>query len=101
MKGTSGWTGYSWNRKLIPDPPAFLRKLHERGLKVTPNLHPADGIHAYEDAYQDLAKALNHDTSNDDPIVFDATSRSFIDAYFDVLHRKLEDDGIDFWWVDW
>ena len=101
VKGTSGWTGYSWNRKLIPDPPAFLSKLHGKGLKVTPNLHPADGIHAYEDAYQDLAKALGHDTCNDDPIVFDATNRAFIDAYFDVLHRKLEDDGIDFWWVDW
>lgn len=20
----SGWTGYSWNRELFPDPPAFL-----------------------------------------------------------------------------
>ena len=28
----SGWTGYSWNRELFPDPPAFLADLHRRGL---------------------------------------------------------------------
>ena len=28
----SSWTGYSWERTLFPDPPAFLRALHERGL---------------------------------------------------------------------
>lgn len=27
----SGWTGYTWNRKLFPDPGQFLAKLHERG----------------------------------------------------------------------
>jgi len=26
----SGWTGYTWNRELFPDPPAFLAALHER-----------------------------------------------------------------------
>lgn len=25
-----GWTGYSWNKRLIPDPPAMLKKLHEK-----------------------------------------------------------------------
>ena len=54
----SGWTGYSWNRDLIPDPAAFLNGLHERGLKVTLNVHPADGIRAFEDAYPMVAKTL-------------------------------------------
>lgn len=30
----SGWTGYSWNRTLFPDPEAFLAELHRRGLRV-------------------------------------------------------------------
>ena len=97
----SGWTGYSWDRKLIPDPPTFLAKLHERDLKVTANLHPADGVQSYEDAYGEMSKALGHDHSTGDPIAFDATNRAFVNAYFDVLHRRLEDDGVDFWWVDW
>ena len=57
----SGWTGYSWNRDLIPDPAAFLNSLHERGLKVTLNVHPADGIRAFEDAYPMVAKRLGLD----------------------------------------
>ena len=32
----SGWTGYSWNKKLFPDPERFLGKLHARGMKTTP-----------------------------------------------------------------
>ena len=47
----SGWTGYTWNRSLFPDPAAFLAALHERGLRVTLNVHPADGVRAHEDAY--------------------------------------------------
>ena len=57
----SGWTGYSWNQDLIPDPAAFLNSLHERGLKVTLNVHPADGIRAFEDAYPMVAKRLGLD----------------------------------------
>ena len=36
----SGWTGYTWNRELFPDPAGFLRWLHERSLHVTLNVHP-------------------------------------------------------------
>jgi hypothetical protein len=37
----SGWTGYSWERELFPDPESFLAELHRRGLRVTLNVHPA------------------------------------------------------------
>ncbi|GMA24016.1 hypothetical protein GCM10025864_17750 [Luteimicrobium album] len=97
----SGWTGYTWNRSLFPDPAKFLAWLHERGLRVTLNVHPADGVRAHEDAYQAMAAALGHDTSQRDPIAFDVTDRPFLEAYFAVLHRRLERDGVDFWWLDW
>lgn len=44
----SGWTGYTWNRELFPDPPRFLRALHDRGMHVTLNLHPAGGVQPHE-----------------------------------------------------
>lgn len=97
----SGWTGYSWNRKLFPDPERFLKALHDRGLKIAVNDHPADGIRAFEDLYEEVAKALNFDTSHEDPIRFNCVDKKFLDAYFDVLKYKLEEQGIDFWWVDW
>jgi hypothetical protein len=98
--GATGWTGYTWNKELYPDPPAFLAELHKRKLKITLNDHPAEGVYSYEDSYEDMAKAVGHDTSNNDPIAFDMTDRRFLDATFDILHRKLEDDGVDFWWLD-
>ena len=99
--GVSGWTGYSWDTTLFPDPQGFCNELHKLNMKITLNDHPADGIASHEDVYQEMAKALDHDTSKGVPIDFDPTSRKFLDAYFDIVHRRLEKDGCDFWWVDW
>ena len=53
-----GWTGYSWNRNLIPNSEQLLQQLHARKLKLSLNVHPADGIRAYEEAYPRVAKRL-------------------------------------------
>lgn len=97
--GVTGWTGYTWNKALFPDPPAFLDALHERNLKVALNDHPADGVQPYEEPHADMAKALN--VGVNDPIPFDITNQAFLDASFDILHRRFEDQGVDLWWVDW
>ena len=97
----SGWTGYSWNRDLIPDPVAFLNGLHERGLKVTLNVHPADGIRAFEDAYPMVAKRLGLDAEKEEAASFDFYSPAFREAYFEDVHHPLEEQGVDFWWIDW
>ncbi|RIX30545.1 glycoside hydrolase family 31 protein [Amnibacterium setariae] len=97
----SGWTGYSWERSLFPDPEGFLADLHARGLRVTLNVHPADGVRAYEDAYAEMARALGRDPEERLPIAFDITDPAFLEAYFDVVHHRLEDEGVDFWWLDW
>ena len=97
----SGWTGYTWNRELFPDPEAFLAHLHDRGLHVTLNLHPADGIRGHEEAYAALARRLGHNTSDDAPIPFDVTNPDFMTAYFEEVLDPLEQQGVDFWWVDW
>jgi alpha-glucosidase (family GH31 glycosyl hydrolase) len=100
-KHGNGWTGYTWNQKLFPNPPRFLKELHARNLKVTLNIHPADGVRSHEESYENMAKSLDHDIQTGVSIPFDVTNRKFFDAYFDILHRKLEKDGVDFWWVDW
>jgi glycosyl hydrolase family 31 len=96
-----GWTGYTWNRELFPDPDGFTKALHDRGLKVTLNDHPHAGVHFHEDIYEEMARILGHDTSHRAPILFDPTSPKFIHASLNVLHRKLEERGCDFWWIDW
>ncbi|MGY5766568.1 TIM-barrel domain-containing protein [Brachybacterium sp. DNPG3] len=96
----SGWTGYTWNRELFPDPARFQQELHDRGLAVSLNVHPADGVRAFEEAYPAMCAALGREPDGD-PIVFDAADPAFMDAYFRVLHRGLEELGTDFWWIDW
>ena len=97
----SGWTGYTWNRELFPDPKRFLGKLHDRGMHTTLNVHPADGVRGYEEMYMDMAKAMGVDYENEDPVVCDPASPKFLEAYFKYLHHPKEEEGVDFWWIDW
>ena len=98
---SSGWTGYTWNRDLFPDPPAFIAELHERGLKTALNLHPAEGIHPHEDQYRKMAALLDVNPTSVAPIPFDIGDPRFTKAYFEQLHHPYEEQGIDFWWLDW
>ncbi len=96
-----GWTGYTWNRDLFPDPADTLRQLHELGLMVTLNLHPADGVHPHEEAYPAFARRMGLDPQSRIPISFDLADPEFTAAYFELLHHPYEDIGVDFWWLDW
>ncbi len=97
----SGWTGYTWNRELFPDPEEFLAWLHDRNLKVSLNVHPADGVRAYEELYPEMAKALKIDPAGGQTVEFDPSDRNFMKVYFEVLCHSLERQGVDFWWLDW
>lgn len=97
----SGWSGYTWNTECFPDPERFLKKLHDMGMRVTLNVHPADGVRGHEEAYLAMAKELGIDYENEDKIPFDITNRQFMDAYFKYLHHPNEERGVDFWWLDW
>lgn len=99
--GRSGWTGYSWNTHLFPDYRRFLKRLHDKGLRVTLNLHPATGVRYFEDMYEEMAKEMGIDPRTEECIRPDFTSDRFINAYFKVLHKPYEHDGVDFWWIDW
>ncbi|NLK26998.1 MAG: DUF5110 domain-containing protein [Clostridiales bacterium] len=97
----SGWTGYTWNRELFPDPAAFMAWLHNKGYHITLNVHPADGVRAHEEIYQEMAKELGIDYEKEEPISFDVTNMEYLKAYFKYLHHQNEKDGVDFWWIDW
>lgn len=97
----SSWTGYTWNKELFPNPQSFLNQLHERGLKVTLNVHPADGIRAFEDCYTKVAARLKLNVLLEEKANFDMTDNCFVESYFKDVHHPLEDQGVDFWWIDW
>ena len=96
-----GWTGYTWNRKLFPDPQGLIDWLHAKGLRTALNLHPADGIFPHEEQYAAMAAAAGIDPSTMEPVPFDIANREFGAAYFEQLHHPAEAHGVDFWWLDW
>ena len=97
----NGWTGYSWNKELFPDYKAFLSDLRKRGLKTSLNLHPSNGIGYQEDMYDEMANACGIDPKSRKLIKLDVLNPDFMEKYFDILHHPYEEDGVDFWWMDW
>jgi putative sterol carrier protein len=98
---SSGWTGYTWNRELFPDPPAFIAALHRLGLKTALNLHPALGVYPHEEQYPEMARRMGIDPATEEPVPFNIADADFARAYFEVLHHPYEEQGVDFWWLDW
>jgi putative sterol carrier protein len=98
---SSGWTGFTWNRELFPDPPGFIAELHRRGLKTALNIHPADGVYSHEEMYPEMASEMGIDPASMLPVPFDIADPKFTRAYFELLHHPKEADGVDFWWTDW
>ena len=96
-----GWTGWSWNRKLLPDAEALLPWLHSQGLHITLNLHPADGVAPHEDRYAAFMQSMGADPAAKQTLPFDAGSKTYMDALFSTVFAPLEKDGVDFWWLDW
>ena len=96
-----GWTGYSWNTELFPDYKGFLNWLKEKNFKITLNIHPAQGVRPFEDMYDEFARGMGEDPKEKKHFRFDITDEKYVENYFDVLHRPYEEDGVDFWWIDW
>jgi len=113
-----GWTGWSWDRELLPDAEQLLAWLHDQGLHVTLNVHPADGVGPQEDAYnafmRDASVSRSCSKGSAPPtcecggglsrpptLPFDAADEQYMTALFHHVHKPLEDLGVDFWWLDW
>ena len=94
-----GWSGYTWNRRLFPDPRSTLGFLHDSGLKVALNLHPASGIQPVEDCYR--AFAADYGWQGTNAVPFRADDEKWAACYFKDVIGPLEADGVDFWWLDW
>ncbi len=121
-----GWTGYTWNRDLFPDPEGFLSEVHDMGLKTSLNLHPASGILPREFCYEDFVADYLSRTDDYDgpegyvygegdlmfngkpakkgyhaPVPYRMSQMEWADAYFNSVIGPLENQGVDFWWLDW
>lgn len=100
-EGRGGWTGYTWNKRLFPSPKGFLKWSKQQQLETTVNLHPADGIKYYEEGYDDMARWMGMDPAEKKDIPWNASSKRFMQGWYDKVLHPMEGYGIDFWWLDW
>src|ERR1700691_804098 len=96
-----GWTGYSWNKLLFPDPDQFLKGIQQQGLKATVNIHPASGVQPWEDHYPEMARAMGIDPATKQYVPFGITEKKFATNYMKDMIHPLEHQGINFFWLDW
>lgn len=97
--GHLNWNGYTWNKKLIPDPADLLKKVHDKGITVSLNDHPHDGIRPHEWNYTQFAKAVG--AKEGEVPLFDLSDRNYMENFFRYAHYPSEEMGVDFWWLDW
>lgn len=95
-----GWTGYTWQKELFPSPKNFLKWAENEKLQVALNLHPASGIQPYETPYEAFVQAYGW-TEHGKSVPFHIDERKWADAYFDTVLAPMEQEGVDFWWLDW
>ncbi len=95
------WTGYTWNKNLIPDPPGLLRWLHDQGVHVTLNDHPADGIQPHEEMYPAFMRAMGKDPNSGAPFHSMPETATTSTLSGSSPHVPREKEGVDFWWLDW
>lgn len=94
-----GWTGWTWNKSLIPNPEGLIRWMHNQGLKVSLNLHPADGVASHEDHYSEISADMG--ISGGERVPWKLEDATFYRSMFKHIIREREEQGVDFWWIDW
>ena len=97
---TQGWTGWTWDRTAIPDPEGLIDWMHQNGLKVSLNLHPADGVDDDEDFFTELRTDMGMDASAK-VVPWNLSDKKFYHNMFNRIIRARERQGVDFWWLDW
>ena len=68
---------------------------------MTFNLHPADGVHAYDTHYSDLAEWMGMNPAEKKDIPWLASDKRFMEGWYGKILRPMEKEGVDFWWLDW
>lgn len=117
-----GWTGYTWNKRLIPEPEKLINTLSERGISVVLNDHPCDGVRDADSCFPLFAEKLSAagykeavpDTPNrisekekanpekkEINFRFNAGDPDYMEAFFEATNSEMEHKNIAFRWLDW
>lgn len=90
--GRGGWTGWTWNRSIFPDPQKFMSQMKDKGLKITINLHPAEGFDHWEECYPALAESLGKDPEGKERIEWINSDKKFMINMFDKVMHPMQEE---------
>ncbi|MGA5582095.1 TIM-barrel domain-containing protein [Streptomyces thermodiastaticus] len=107
-KAVNNWSGWEIDRNRFPDPKGFFDWSAAQGLHNTLNVHPSilasdpQFPRAQATAKGKLTKGgcAPGASVEDNCHTFDFGDPDQLRAYLD-LHRTMDDQGNDFWWLDW
>jgi alpha-glucosidase (family GH31 glycosyl hydrolase) len=104
FKAPDKWNGWEIDATRFPDPAGFFTWAHAQGLHTTLNIHPSilgrDPQFAQAQATAKNKLQRTGCNSSADCYTFDWGDPDQLNAYFG-LHRDMEQQGTDFWWLDW
>ncbi|MEV5411459.1 TIM-barrel domain-containing protein [Thermopolyspora sp. NPDC052614] len=104
FKSPNAWSGWDIDRTKFPDPKGFFDWAESQGLRNVLNIHPS--ILAEDPKFaqaQATAKGKLRKVGcpgGPECYVFDWGDPDQLKAYLD-LHTSMEQQGNDFWWLDW
>ena len=104
-----GWNGFDWDTDRFPDPDGLLGFLREQAIHTTFNVHPG-AVPVDDSRFAAFLEAAGLTCDRDAIGVDYQGGRTFSDfdvadprqaaAFMDVLHKPVQDQGVDFWWID-
>ncbi|MEV6793128.1 TIM-barrel domain-containing protein [Streptomyces sp. NPDC051320] len=108
FKAVNSWSGWEMDPAKFPDPPSFFDWSAAQGMHNTLNVHPSilasdpQFAQAQATAKGKLTKGGCASGANvqDNCYTFDFGDPDQLKAYMD-LHRTMDQQGNDFWWLDW
>eukprot|EP00727_Mastigamoeba_balamuthi_P008786 m51a1_g453 hypothetical protein (935) ;mRNA; r:141906-144772 len=92
------WGGYSWEPRLFPDPKGFVDEMHAKGVKLSVNLHPVDGIPAFEKRFKEVCDAVGADSASSRGLPMDVWDPKWAHALTSIV---LPDVMADVHWIDY
>ncbi|MFJ9117221.1 TIM-barrel domain-containing protein [Streptomyces sp. NPDC102394] len=108
FKAVNNWSGWEMDPGRFPDPKGFFDWSAAQGLHNTLNVHPSilasdpQFAQAQATAKGKLSKGgcAGAASVEDNCYTFDFGDPDQLKAYLD-LHRTMDQQGNDFWWLDW
>src|SRR5215469_12679420 len=93
------WGGRDIDREQLPDPKEFFHWMRKEGVRVFVNEHYGPLTRQNDSHFEEMRKIAGLPLSSKE-VPNDLANKKYAEAWMDILHRPLLDDGMAFWEQD-